>query len=113
MKTVFQKLKKLKNVVVFPPKSHYDESLVVTLAQNNPDLTGLRFRNYPSLSDECVDLLSHSCPSLQEINISFTHSYLEINKLSSSFPNLKRLLVGGCYGARGGIVVEEQLIKSV
>ena len=86
---------------------------MVTLAQNNPDLTGLRLLNYPPLSDECIDLLAHSCPGFQEISISFTHSDIEINKLSSSFPNLKRLLVGGCYGARGEIVVEEQLIKLV
>jgi len=111
MKTVFQKLKKLKNVKISP--SHYDESLVVTLAKNNPDLTGLHLMNYPSLSDECVDLLANSCPGFQEFNISFTHSDIEMTKLSSSIPNLKHLLVGGCYGARGGIVVEEQLIKIV
>ena len=111
MKTMFQKLKKLKNVKISP--SHYDESLVVTLAKNNPDLTGLHLMNYPSLSDECVDLLVNSCPGLQEFNISFTHSDIEMTKLTSSIPNLKHLLVGGCYGARGGIVVEEQLIKIV
>ena len=117
MKTVFQKLKKLKTVEISPPHYtrgvHYDETLLVNLAQNNPDLTGLRLMNYPSLSDRCVDLLAHFCPGLQEFNISFTHSDIEINKLSSSFPNLKRLLVGGCYGARGGNVVEEQSIKLV
>ena len=74
MKSVFQTLKKLKNVKISLPHSDFDESLVSTLATNNPDLTGLRFMNYPSLSEETVDLLADSCLGLQELTIRFSHS---------------------------------------
>ena len=91
MKSVFQDLKKLKNVKITLPASDYDESLVTTLATNNPDLKGLRFMNYPSLSDESVDVLAKSCPGLQELNFRFRNGDRDINKLASSFPNLKQL----------------------
>lgn len=78
MKSVFEKLKKLKNVKISLPTSYYDESLVTTLAKNNPDLTGLHIMDYPSLSDGCVDLLADSCPGLQEVRIGFSHGPSEI-----------------------------------
>jgi len=105
MKSVFQSLKKLKILKMYVPASDFDETLVTTLATNNPDLTGLRFMNYPSLSEESVDLLASSCPGLQELNICFRDGASEINKLSSSFPNLKHLFVM-CFGSD-----DEQLIK--
>ena len=78
MKSVFEKLKKLENVKIFLPTSYYDESLVTTLAKNNPDLTRLVFTDYPSLSDGCVDLLADSCPGLQEVRIGFRQGNREI-----------------------------------
>ena len=106
MKTVFQKLKKLKKVEIYLPASDYDESLVVTLAENNLDLTSLRLMNYPSLSDETIDVLANFCPGLEELNISFRDIDREINKLSSSFPNLKQLFARRCDG-----LDDEQLVK--
>ena len=92
MKSVFQNLKKLGYVKIFLRASELEsESLVVTLAENNPDLTALRFMNYPSLSDACFDVLANSCPGLEELNMSFRDGDREINKLSSPFPNLKQL----------------------
>ena len=71
MKIVFQNLKKLRNVKINLPDCAYDESLVDTLAKNNPDLTGIHFLNYHSLSDKCIDFLASSCPGLQGLNIDF------------------------------------------
>ena len=69
---------------------------MVTLAENNPELTGLRFWNYPTLSDKSIDVLANSCPGLQELNFSFRDVEHEVNKLSSSFPDLKHLFARGC-----------------
>ena len=91
MKIVFEKLKKLKIVVVSLPD--FDMSLVATLGKNNQDLMGLHLLDYPSLTDESVNVLAESCPGLQEFSISYIVDS-EINRLSSSFPNLKRLFVG-------------------
>ena len=91
MKRVFKQLKKLKEVDIQTPD--FDESLVVTLAENNPNLRALRFKNHPFLSDEIIDVLANSCPGLEEFTISFEGEG-SINKLSSSFPNLKRLEIG-------------------
>ena len=95
MKTVFEKLKKLKDVEISLPD--FDVSLVVTLGKNNPDLTGLHLVNYPPLSDETINVLADSCPGLQEFSISFANGDREISKLSSSFPDLKRLFIKDCY----------------
>ena len=111
MKNVFQTLKKLKNVNISLPDSNYDESLVVTLAKNSPDLTSLRFMNYPPLSEESVDILASSCPSLQELNIRFRDGGSDINKLSSSFPNLKQLFVRGCEGLDNEKLIEFEKFK--
>ena len=78
MKNVFEKLKKLKYVKISLPTSYQDESLMTTLAKNNPDLTGLHFMDYPSLSDESVDHLAESCPGLQEVRIGYSHGPSEI-----------------------------------
>ena len=69
---VFKKLKKLKKVEIdldFFCKVR--ACFVVALAKNNPDLTGIHFLNYPSLSDKCIDFLASSCPGLQGLNIEF------------------------------------------
>ena len=89
MKRVFQQLKKLKEVDIFT--RDYDDSLVVALAQNNTSLKSLRLRNYPSLSDETVDVLANSCPALEGFAISSINFESAINKLSSAFPNMKCL----------------------
>ena len=66
---------------------------MVTLAENNPNLRALRLKNYPFLSDGIIDVLANSCPGLEEFAISFEGGGA-INKLSSSFPNLKHLELG-------------------
>ena len=73
----------------------YDDSLVVALAENNTSLKMLRLRNYPYLSDETVDVLANSCPALEELAISFSRGDDAIDKLSSSFPRIKSLIIGG------------------
>ena len=97
MKRVFQQLKKLKEVDIYT--TDYDDSLVVALAQNNTSLKSLRLRNYPYLSDETVDVLANSCPALEELAISFSRCNGAgddaIDKLSSSFPRIKSLIIGG------------------
>ena len=62
--------------------------------------------NYPSLTGETVDVLANSCPGLEELTFSFRDIDREINKLSSSFPNLKQLFARGCGG-----LDDEQLVK--
>ena len=89
LETVFQQLKKLKEVKLFP--AFYDESLVVALAENNPDLKVLHGMTYSSLSDRTVDILVNSCPGFEKFIISSSHSESQINKLSSSWPKLKYL----------------------
>ena len=101
MKTVFEKLKKLKDVELSLPD--FDVSLVDTLGKNNPDLTGLHLLNYPPLSDETIDVLAASCPGLQEFSISFANGDREISKLSSSLPDLKRLFIKDCYEPNHGL----------
>ena len=93
MEKVFQKLNKLKEVDIFP--AHYDESLVVALAENNPDLKVLKAMIFSSLSDDTIDVLVNSCPGLEEFTISASHSENAVTKLSSYWPNLKCLRVGG------------------
>ena len=93
LKNVFQQLKKLKKVYIYP--TQFDESLVVALAENNPDLKVIRRMIYSSLSDRTVDILFNSCPGLEDFIISSSHSENEINKLSSLWPNLKCLEVRG------------------
>ena len=99
MKRLFQQLKKLKEVDIFPDTNtsklaFYNESVMVALVGNNPDLTVLRLKGYPPLSDRIIDVLVNSCPGLEEINISPSQSESSIQKLSSSCPNLKCLEVG-------------------
>jgi len=98
LKNVFQTLKRLKNVNISLPHSDYDESLVATLAKNNPDLRGIRFHlwhSFPSLSDEIVDLLAESCLGLQELNISLGGSYgsddEQLIKFVKKFKRLEKL----------------------
>ena len=93
LKSVFQQLKKLKEVDIYT--TDYDDSLVVALAENNTSLKMLRLRNYPYLSDETVDVLANSCPALEELAISFSRGDDAIDKLSSSFPRIKSLIIGG------------------
>ena len=92
MKRVFKQLKKLKRVDI--RTRDYDDSLVVTLAENNPNLRALCLKDYPSLSEETVDVLAKFCLGLEELAIGFSRGNSAINKLSSSFPNLKRLEIG-------------------
>ena len=56
--------------------------------------------NFSSLSDETIEILVNSCPCLEDFIINSSHSESEINKLSSSWPNLK------CLEVRGGIGIE-------
>ena len=93
MEKVFQKLKKLKEVDIFP--AHYDESLVVALAENNPDLKVLKAMIFSSLSNDTIDVLVNSCPGLEKFTLSASHSESAVTKLSSFWPNLKCLKVGG------------------
>ena len=115
MKKVFQKLKKLKEVDISP--APYDESLVVALAKNNPDLRVLRRVNYSSpadssLSNKAIDALANSCPALEEITIDSYPSESSITKLSSSWPNLKRLKLEAS-PACGMYCMDEKLISNV
>jgi len=111
MKTVFEKLKKLKEVKIWlfgQPKfgldDHHledgvvDESCFVdALATNNPDLRALCLMNYPSLSDETLALLANSCPCLEEfsyrcyrgVNRAITDCGIE--RMVGAAKNLKRL----------------------
>ena len=107
MKRVFQQLKKLKEVDIFT--TDYDDSLVVALAENNTSLKMLRLRNYPSLSDETVDILANSCPALEGFNISSINFESAINKLSSAFPNMKCLEID----SRISSFKDEMFIKCV
>lgn len=93
IKKVFRQLKKLKKVDIFP--AHYDESLVVALAENNPDLKVLNGMIFSSLSDDTIEVLVNSCPDLQEFTISASRSESAVRKLSSFWPNLKGLEVRG------------------
>ena len=83
----------MKEVNLYP--AFYDERLVVALAENNPDLKVLREKIFSSISDETIEVLVNSCPGLEEFFISSSHSENKINKLSSSWPNLKCLEVRG------------------
>merc|ERR1719282_1510760 len=89
LERVFQQLKKLKEVTLDP--ACYGENLVITLAENNPDLKVIEGMNFSSLSDETIEVLVNSCPCLEDFIISSNHSESEINKLSTSWPNLKCL----------------------
>ena len=93
LERVFQQLKKLKEVKLYP--CVYGESLVIALAENNPDLKVIRGMNFSSLSDETIEVLVNSCPGLEEFFISSGYNESTINKLSSSLPNLKCLEVRG------------------
>ena len=80
MKWVFEKLKKF----------------VVALATNNPDLRVLHLKNYPSLSDETLDLLATSCPGLEEFRYSYRRFNVDITdrgieRLVVAAKNLKHL----------------------
>ena len=107
MKKVLQNLKKLKKVEIKPITS-YDQSLVVALAENNPDLKVLRIRIYPTLSDDTIDVLIKSCPGLEEMILCSSQSKSSIEKLSSSFPKMKRLEISGLAGN-----MDEKLTKYV
>ena len=50
---------------------------------------------FSSLSNETIEVHVNSCPGLEDFIISSSHSDSEINKLSSSWPNLKCLEVRG------------------
>ena len=93
LERVFQQLKKLKEVKLYP--CVYGESLVIALAENNPDLKVIWGKVFSSFSDETIEVLVNSCPALEDIIISSSHSESEINKISSSWPNLKILEVRG------------------
>ena len=93
LERVFQQLKKLKEVKLDP--ACYGESLVIALAENNPDLRVLWGKVFSSFSDETIEVIVNSCPALEDIIISSSHSESEINKISSSWPNLKILEVRG------------------
>ena len=93
LESVFQQLKKLKEVKLYPPC--YGENLVIALAKNNPDLKVIWGKVFSSFSDETIEVLVNSCPALEDITISSSHSESEINKISSSWPNLKILEVRG------------------
>ena len=90
---MFQQLKKLKKVKLYP--ACYGENLVIALAENNPGLKVIWGKVFSSFSDETIEVLVNSCPALEDIIISSSHSESEINKLSSSWPNLKCLEVRG------------------
>ena len=93
LERVFQQLKKLKEVKLYP--GCYGENLVISLAENNPDLKVFEGMDFSSLSDETIEVLVNSCPGLEEFFISSSHSENEIIKLSSYWPNLKCLQVCG------------------
>ena len=107
MYKVFQQLKNLKKVEMYPPM--FAECLVVALAENNPDLKVFRlFTIYPSLSDATIDVLIKSCPSLEEIILCSSQSESTIEKLSSSYPKMKRLEIRGSTGN-----LDEKLTKFI
>ena len=93
LERVFQQLKKLKEVKLYPPC--YGENLVIALAENNPNLKVICGKVFSFLTDETIEVLVNSCPGLEDFIISYSHSESEINKLSSSWPNLKCLEVRG------------------
>ena len=91
MKTVFGKLKKLKEVKIWLfglgcLDDHHLEDGVVdercfvgALATNNPDLRALNLLNTPPLSDETLVLLANSCLGLEEFSYSTSSGYLGFN----------------------------------
>ena len=102
MKWVFEKLKKLKNVEIDFSCSGLEDGragegcFVVALATNNPDLRVLHLENYPSLSDETLDLLANSCPGLEEFRYSYRRFNVDITdrgieRLVVAAKNLKHL----------------------
>ena len=93
LERVFQQLKKLKEVKLDP--ACYGENLVIALTENNPDLKVIEGLNFSSLSDETIEVLFNSCPWMDEFFIGSSHQESVINKLSSSWPNLKCLQVCG------------------
>ena len=62
LKRVFQQLKKLKEVDMYT--TDYDDSLVVVLAENNPNLKVLCLRNYLRVTQDLVERLRKEHPSL-------------------------------------------------
>ena len=90
------------------PIISYVQSLVVALAENNPDPKVLRIRIYPTLSDATIDVLIQSCPGLEEIILCSSQSESSLEKLSSSFPKMKRLEISGSTGN-----MDEKLTKYV
>ena len=111
MERVFQTLRKLKEVKLYP--ANYGEDLVISLAENNPDLKVIWNMNFSSLSNETIEVLINSCPCLENFIISSSHSENEINKLSSSWPNLKCLDVRhrGLSLFSGILLKDEKLIE--
>merc|ERR1719154_620154 len=102
MKWVFEKLKKLKKVEIDCSCPHLEDGragegcFVVALATNNPDLRVLHLKNYPSLSDETLDLLANSCPGLEELRYSYRRFNIDITdraieRLVVTAKNLKHL----------------------
>ena len=101
LKSVFKKLKKLKKVDIELDYVYGvdGECFVVDLATNNPDLTELYLMNYPSLTDETLELLANSCLGLEEfsswcviqshVNRALTHSGIE--RMVSLAKNLRWL----------------------
>ena len=101
LKSVFKKLKKLKKVDIALDYVYevVGECFVVDLATNNPDLTELYLMNYPSLTDETLELLANSCLGLEEfsswcvtlcqINRALTDSGIE--RMVSLAKNLRKL----------------------
>ena len=79
--------------MLYPPC--YGENLVIALAENNPNLKVICGKVFSFLTDETIEVLVNSCPGLEDFIISYSHSESEINKLSSSWPNLKCLEVRG------------------
>lgn len=69
MRRVFQQLKKLKKVEMDIPEEDFDDSLVVAIAENNPELQVLRFENYHFISDRSLSVLYDCCPDLQELGM--------------------------------------------
>ena len=65
---------------------------------------------FSSLSNETIEVHVNSCPGLEDFIISSSHSDSEINKLSSSWPNLKCLEVRG--SLIGGINHKEEKLDT-
>ena len=108
MKSVFEKLKKLKKVELSLPCCD-DKGLVDALARNNPDLTVLCLNmDYHSLSDQTIELLANSCPGLEEfryrcghlIGVNRTLTDGGIERMVGSAKNLKFLCLYICQTPR-------------